>query len=66
MSRKISDESIAFLQDELYSSINMLKLAELALENEEDELLPTAIEEAFYKLQLLVDEFCVVRELMEE
>jgi len=60
MSKQISDESIDFLMDELESTINMLKLALLAAENEEDELVPTAIETAFCQLQNLLDEYCKV------
>ena len=60
MSRKFSNESVGFLCDELLSIINMLKLALLALENEEDELVPTAIEEACAKLLIVVENYCVV------
>ena len=60
MSKQFSDESVDFLMDELESTINMLKLALLALENEEDELVPTAIETAFCQLQNLLDEYCKV------
>ena len=66
MSRTISPESADFLFDELHSIIQMLKLALLALENEEDELLPTAIETAAQQIQNLLDEFCVVPQLTEE
>ena len=58
MSKIISAESVDFLFDELLSIVNMLKLALLAVENEEDELIPTAIETAFCQLQGLLDEYC--------
>ncbi len=66
MSKKFSDKSADFLQDELLSIINMLRLGLLAIENEEDELIPTAIETAFLQIQDLVDEYCIVEELTEE
>ena len=59
MNRTISKESVEFLLDELLSVRNMISLALLALENEEDELLPTAIETAYAQLQNLLDIYCV-------
>ncbi len=46
------------LEERLYSARNMIDLALLALYSCQ-ELLPTAIEEAYYKLQKLVDDYCV-------
>jgi len=60
MSKQFSDESIDYLMDEIHSIINMLKLALLAAKEEEDELVPTAIETAFCQLQNLLDEYCKV------
>jgi len=47
------------LEERLYSAKNMIDLALLALYSCQ-ELLPTAIEEAYYKLQRLVDDYCVI------
>ncbi len=66
MSRKISNESAGFLFDELSSIINMLRLGLLALENEEDDLIPTALETAFLQLQNLLDLYCINRDLTKE
>jgi len=52
--------SIDFLTDELLSIRNMVSLALLAVEKEEDELVPTAIETAFCQLQNLLDAYCKV------
>ncbi len=57
---RLSDESTDFLFDELLSARNMISLALLALENEEDGLLPTAIETAYQQLQNLLDIYCIV------
>ena len=46
------------LEERLYSAKNMIDLAILALYSCQ-ELLPTAIEEAYYKIQKLVDDYCV-------
>ena len=62
MSLTISNESANFLFDELNSIKNMISLALLALENEEDSLLPTAMETAYTQLQNLLDIYCVVGE----
>jgi len=49
------------LEERLYSAKNMIDLAILALYSCQ-ELLPTALEEAYYKLQKLVDDYCVTPE----
>lgn len=49
------------LEERLYSAKNMIDLAILALYSCQ-ELLPTALEEAYYKLQRLVDDYCIIRE----
>ncbi len=54
------DNEVNQMTDTLLSARNMIDLALLALENDEDNLVPTAIEEAYAKLQTLVDEYCVV------
>ena len=46
------------LEERLYSAKNMIDLAILALYSCQ-ELLPTALEESYYKLQGLVDDYCV-------
>jgi len=46
------------LEERLYSAKNMIDLALLALYNCQ-ELLPTAIEEAYYKMQKIMDDYCV-------
>uniref|UniRef100_A0A6M3L3W5 Uncharacterized protein n=1 Tax=viral metagenome TaxID=1070528 RepID=A0A6M3L3W5_9ZZZZ len=50
------------LEERLYSAKNMIDLAILALYSCQ-ELLPTALEEAYYKLQKLVDDYCVIGEV---
>ena len=47
------------LEERLYSIRNMVDLALLALYSCH-ELVPTAMEEAYYKLQRLVDDYCVI------
>ena len=47
------------LEERLYSTKNMIDLAILALYSCQ-ELLPTALEEAYYKLQKLVDDYCII------
>jgi len=47
------------LEERLLSLRNMVDLALLALHNDRHELLTTAIEESFYKAQLLVDKYCI-------
>jgi len=49
------------LEERLYSAKNMIDLAILALYSCQG-LLPTALEEAYYKLQKLVDDYCVIGE----
>jgi len=49
------------LEERLLSARNMIDLALLAFENDRHELIPTAIEESYHKLQLLVDDYCVVK-----
>lgn len=48
------------LEERLYSARNMIDLTLLALYSCQ-ELIPTALEEAFYKLQKLVDDYCEVK-----
>ncbi len=50
------------LEERLLSTRNMIDLALLALIENKHELIPTALEEAYYKLQRLVDDYCVERE----
>jgi len=49
------------LEERLYSAKNMIDLAILALYSCQ-ELVPTALEEAYYKLQKLLDDYCVTKE----
>ena len=48
------------LEERILSIINMLYLADLALVDDRQELIPTAIETAYEKLQYLMDDYCVV------
>ena len=48
------------LEERLYSAKNMIDLAILAFYTNSHYLLPTAIEDAFYKLQKLMDDYCVI------
>jgi len=50
------------LEERLYSAKNLIDLAILALYTNSHYLLPTAIEETYYKLQKLVDDYCVINE----
>ncbi len=47
------------LEERLLSLRNMVDLALLALQSDRHELIPTAIEEAHYKTQALIDEYCI-------
>ena len=49
------------LEERLFSARNMIDLTLLALNNDKHNLISTGIEEAFYKLQKLLDDYCVVR-----
>ena len=49
------------LEERLYSARNMIDLAILALYSCQD-LVPTALEEVYYKLQKLVDDYCIIGE----
>ncbi len=55
MTRNPDDECY----DTLSSAKNMIDLALLAIDNDRDDLVPTAIEEAYEKIQMLVDEYCI-------
>ena len=48
------------LEERLSSVQNMIDLAFLALYSNSHYLIPTALEEAYYKLQTLVDDYCVI------
>lgn len=50
------------LQERIHSIINLLNLADLALMENRHELIPTALEIAFEKLQWLLDDYCIVDE----
>ena len=50
------------LRDELSSLINTLELGRLALSQKRYELIPTALEDAFEKIQYLLDDYCVCAE----
>lgn len=47
------------LEERLYSARNMIDLTLLALNCNRHELLATGIEETFYKLQDLMDDYCI-------
>ncbi len=48
------------LEERLLSARNTIDLALLAFREDEHGLIATAIEDAFYKLQILMDDYCVV------
>jgi len=50
------------LEERLYSIKNDIDLALLAFYTNSHYLISTAIEDAFYKLQKLVDDYCVIGE----
>ena len=50
------------LEDQLNSARNMIDLAMLALYDDSRHLISTAIEEAYYKLQSLVEDYCIIDE----
>jgi len=47
------------LEERLCSARNILDLALLAFEHNRHDLIPTAIEELYYKTYLLIDDYCV-------
>ena len=47
------------LEERLLSLRNMIDLVLLALEYNRHELIPTGLEESFYKMQNLLDDYCV-------
>ncbi len=47
------------LEERLWSARNMIDLTLLALTENRHELLATGIEETFYKLQDILDDYCV-------
>ena len=47
------------LEERLLSMRNMIDLALLALHENRHELLPTALEEAHYKSQMIIDSYCI-------
>jgi len=49
------------LEERLLSARNVLDLTLLALRGDRHELIPTGIEELFYKVQKLLDDYCVVK-----
>jgi len=48
------------LEERLLSARNMIDLTLLALHSEKYELISTALEEGYYKMQGLLDDYCVV------
>ena len=61
MKREWDNDEAGLIIDALLSTRNMIDLALLAINNEEDNLVPTAIEEAYQKIQDLIDNYCIVR-----
>ena len=47
------------LEERLLSARNMLELALLALNEDRHELLPTALEELFFKIQNITEDYCI-------
>lgn len=66
MKREWTDREVELMSDALLSTRNMIDLALLAIDNGEDVLVPTAIEEAYLKMQDLVDNYCIVDEVGDE
>ncbi len=50
------------LEERLLSARNTIDLGLLAFREDEHGLIATAIEDAFYKLQILMDDYCVIDE----
>ena len=62
MRKEMNDEPIELnndLEERLLSARNMIDLTLLAFTEDRHELIPTGIEEAYYKLQFLMDDYCV-------
>lgn len=49
------------MEEKLLSLRNMVDLSLLALNQDKHELLPTALEEMYYKAQSILDQYCVVK-----
>lgn len=49
------------LEEKLLSMRNLIELALLAFHNDRHELIPTAIENAHWLSQALIDNYCVVK-----
>lgn len=47
------------LEERLLSLRNMIDLTLLALSEDRHELIPTGLEESFYKMQKLLDDYCI-------
>jgi len=47
------------LEERLLSLRNMIDFTLLALEYNKHELIPTGLEESFYKMQGLLDDYCI-------
>ncbi len=47
------------LEERLLSTRNMIDLTLLALRHDKHELMPTGIEETFYKIQKIMDDYCI-------
>ena len=50
------------LEERLLSMRNMVDLTLLALNGDRHELIPTGLEEIYYKAQMLIEDYCIVRE----
>lgn len=48
------------LEERLLSARNMIDLTLLALHHDRHELIHTGIEETYYKMQILLDDYCVL------
>lgn len=57
---EINDYNERDILDVLLSIRNTIDLAQLAIDKKEYRLLPTALEDAYIKLQELVDDYCIV------
>ena len=55
-------EKIGSLEDCLYSTGNRVEIAKMLLNLGRTDLLATVLEDLYYGTQLILDEYCVVKE----
>ena len=52
---------VALLEECLYSTHNRVEIARFLVKHNRDDLLATALEDLYCGVQLILDEYCVVR-----